>query len=72
MTVARATALRETPAGESSALGSLEAGDRFDMLDISGGVAWGIAPRLDLVGYVDREMLDLADNTESSDAASAA
>lgn len=72
MTVASATSLRVAPGEESDALGTLQAGDRFDMLDISGGVAWGIVPRLNLVGYVDHGLLDLADNAGSSDAASAA
>jgi hypothetical protein len=33
----------------------LPAGTAFDLLDLTGGVAWGIAPDSGTVGYVDAD-----------------
>lgn len=37
----------------------LEAGDRFEVLELSAGLAWGRAPHQRLVGYVDATDLSL-------------
>ncbi|MES2443494.1 MAG: SH3 domain-containing protein [Pseudomonadota bacterium] len=45
--------LRAARAGDSEILKQLHAGDVFELLELSGGVAWGVAPGAGLVGYVD-------------------
>lgn len=40
--------------------GALKPGDVFEVLELAGGHAWGLAPGHALVGYVDRAMLDRA------------
>lgn len=52
------TMLREDRDPASAAIASLAAGERFDLLDVTGGVAWGIASVPGLVGYVDARALD--------------
>ena len=49
--------LREHRARDSQVLSTLPAGDAFDLLDITGDSAWGIATEQGLVGYVDAAML---------------
>lgn len=49
--VARAE-LRAAKAGDSEVLAELEPGDIFELLELSGGKAWGVAPSAGLVGYV--------------------
>lgn len=38
---------------------TLNAGDRFDVLELAGGSAWGTAVASGMVGYVDRTALEL-------------
>lgn len=47
------TALRAERAADSAALAILGVGDTFELLDLTGGTGWGIAPALGLVGYLD-------------------
>ncbi|WP_217430945.1 hypothetical protein [Sphingomonas bacterium] len=56
--------------GGAAVVATLAAGDRFDMLDVTGDLAWGIAPDDDddvgiapgsatgIVGYVERDALE--------------
>lgn len=60
MTVFCAATLRAAPARDSEAIGELAAGDVFEMLDLTGGKAWGTAPGLGLVGYIDAAALGAA------------
>ncbi len=50
--MARAATLRAGPSDETEALGELEAGEPFSMLDNSLGWAWGYAGKERLVGYL--------------------
>ncbi|MBB3692960.1 SH3 domain-containing protein [Sphingomonas sp. BK580] len=51
--LAEATPLREGRDPAATALADLPAGAPFDVLDVTGDVAWGIAVDQNLVGYVD-------------------
>lgn len=53
--VAEDTVLREARDGGSAALATLRRGEAFDLLDVTGSIAWGIAVGSDLVGYVDAD-----------------
>ena len=46
-------ALHQGRESGSAVLATLDSGDAFDLLDVSGGVAWGIATGRNLVGYID-------------------
>jgi hypothetical protein len=46
-------ALRATRVRDSEVIAELHAGDVFEVLELSGGVAWGVAPGVGLVGYID-------------------
>ena len=50
--IAAPTTLRSTNAADSDALAELEPGDIFELLDLTGGWAWGVAAESRLVGYV--------------------
>ncbi|MEH3037592.1 MAG: SH3 domain-containing protein [Sphingomonas adhaesiva] len=50
-------ALREGRDAASPVVARLRAGDPFELLDITGGVAWGIATGAGLVGYLDAEVV---------------
>lgn len=50
--VAPAT-LRAARRSDAPALAELASGDPFELLELMGGVAWGIATGPGLVGYVD-------------------
>jgi hypothetical protein len=50
--------LREGRPSGSTVLAELAAGETFEVLELAGGHAWGIAPRLGLVGYCDAELLE--------------
>jgi hypothetical protein len=52
-----AVALRSAPSGESEVLGQLNGGDIFEVLELAGANAWGVAPRIGLVGYIDAAAL---------------
>lgn len=54
--VARATVLADARV-DATALAPLIAGDVFEVLELSGDLAWGIAPGHRLVGYCDRTAL---------------
>ena len=53
----RAVALMSTRIGGDT-LADLAAGDDFEVLELAGDNAWGIAPTLGLVGFVARDALD--------------
>lgn len=46
-------ALRAARVRDSEVIATLHSGDIFEVLELSGGVAWGVAPGAGLVGYVD-------------------
>jgi len=58
--VATATPLLESRAGDATVLAELPEGMAFEVLELSAGHAWGQAPDLGLVGYVDARRLKLA------------
>lgn len=60
-TVLTDAALREARDPASEVIATIEAGEQFDLLDLTGGVAWGIATARGLVGYVDAYLLDTAE-----------
>ena len=41
-------------------IADLAVGDRFELLELTRGNAWGVAPAPGLVGYCDRRALELA------------
>lgn len=49
--------LRETRDAAAETLAELASGDLFEVLELSAGSAWGRAPALNLVGYVDADHL---------------
>jgi hypothetical protein len=52
-TVLRDVVLREARDRTATPLETLSAGAAFDLLDLTGGVAWGIAVDSGTVGYLD-------------------
>jgi hypothetical protein len=50
--LAEPAALREGRAADSAVLVKLSVGDVFEVLELAGGNAWGVAPGPGLVGYV--------------------
>lgn len=54
-----ATPLRATRDADEAPLATLEPGTRFEVLELSAGLAWGSAPQPGLVGYVDAASLRL-------------
>ncbi|WP_375270409.1 SH3 domain-containing protein [Sphingomonas sp.] len=54
-TVARDEQLRDARGRDAAVLVPLARGAAFDLLDLTGGVAWGIAVDAGLVGYVDAD-----------------
>lgn len=52
--------LRDLPANDAAVRASLGEGGAFALLDLTGGWAWGYAVEGHIVGYVRRELLDLA------------
>ncbi len=56
-TLARAAALRAGRAPDSEVLSQLASGDSFEVLELAGSNAWGVAPGLGLVGYLDADSL---------------
>lgn len=51
------TALRVSAKGGEAPLTMLRKGDVFEVLEVAGGNAWGVAPGPGLVGYVDASAL---------------
>ncbi|MEO9132402.1 MAG: SH3 domain-containing protein [Sphingomonas sp.] len=52
--------LLASPEAGAAILATLRPGEIFEVLDIAGGNAWGIALAHNLVGYVDAAALDSA------------
>jgi hypothetical protein len=52
------TALKNSPSDDAEAIGHLQAGDEFAMLDDSLGWAWGYAGKDRRVGYLRSNALD--------------
>ncbi|WP_454279842.1 SH3 domain-containing protein [Sphingomonas sp. Marseille-Q8236] len=50
--------LREGRATDSMVLAELASGETFEVLEVAGGLAWGIAPVMGLVGYCDASGLE--------------
>jgi hypothetical protein len=44
--------LRSSSAADSEVLASLNAGDVFEVLELAGNHAWGVAPAAGIVGYI--------------------
>ena len=57
-TLAADAPLRAARRGDAEVLATLARGARFDLLDVTGGQAWGIAVESGLVGYLDAAALD--------------
>jgi hypothetical protein len=55
--LARPIALRAGPDADSEVLAQLQAGDRFEVLELAGANAWGVAAAASLVGYIDASAL---------------
>ncbi|WP_338110863.1 SH3 domain-containing protein [Sphingomonas sanguinis] len=53
-----AVTLREGRPLDSAVLAELAPGETFEVLELAGGHAWGIAPHLGLVGYCDAGLLE--------------
>ncbi|MET0307079.1 MAG: SH3 domain-containing protein [Sphingomonas sp.] len=51
------TALRAASPRDSEILVRLSAGDTFEVLELAGGNAWGVARSTGLVGYIDAAAL---------------
>jgi len=58
--IATEASLLASPEGDAAILATLRPGEIFEVLDIAGGNAWGIATTHNLVGYVDEAALDSA------------
>jgi hypothetical protein len=56
----RAAPLRLAREPDSEVVAALQPGDVFEILEIAGVSGWGIAVGPGLVGYLDRDALDLA------------
>ena len=57
-TITRATPLQDKADGPEVAM--LPVGSSFELLELAGRHAWGVAPGIGLVGYCDRTALELA------------
>lgn len=57
-TVASEAALHAGRDPASEVLATLRAGSQFEMLELAGGLAWGIAAGAGLVGYLDASKLE--------------
>ncbi len=55
--VLRPTPLRAARDPDAAPLAILAAGDAFELLEIAGDHAWGVAPGAGLVGYVDADAI---------------
>lgn len=52
--------LRAGRSGDAALVASLKADAAFDLLDLTGGVAWGIAVDAGVVGYLDADAVEPA------------
>ena len=50
--IAQPTSLRAAPATDSEVLAELKSDDVFEVLELAGANAWGVAPGVGLVGYI--------------------
>ncbi len=57
-TIGRSVGLRQARAIDSAVVATLAPGAAFDLLDLVGGDAWGVAVAETLVGYVDAAALN--------------
>ena len=57
-TLARPAPLRAGREPACETLATLDAGDAFELLEIAGDAAWGVAPGPGLVGYLDADALE--------------
>ena len=51
-TLAAAAELRSSASPDSEVLARLEAGEVFEVLELAGNHAWGVAPQAGVVGYL--------------------
>jgi hypothetical protein len=58
--IAVEAALLASSADDSAILTMVRPGEIFEVLDLAGGKAWGIAVAQNLVGYIDAAALDSA------------
>nr|WP_299913729.1 SH3 domain-containing protein [Sphingomonas bacterium] len=58
--VAVEAALLASAEDDAAVLTMIRPGEIFEVLDLAGGKAWGIAVAQNLVGYIDAEALDAA------------
>ncbi len=56
-TLATAAELRSGAAPDAEVLARLEAGEVFEVLELAGDHAWGVAPRAGVVGYLPADAL---------------
>lgn len=56
-TVTTAAPLRTSRDSGSAVLAMLDVGTPFELLDVTGGTAWGVAPDSGFVGYLDATLL---------------
>ena len=54
-----AVTMTESRQTDSATIADLAVGDAFDVLDVTGGVAWGIATGSGLVGYLPARALGI-------------
>lgn len=55
--LATGTSLRVKPSADSEMLAALDAGSIFEVLELAGNHAWGVAPSVGFVGYIDANAL---------------
>lgn len=56
-TVTAPASLRATRAKDGDILATLAPGDQFELLDVTGDLAWGVAPASGCVGYLEAAAL---------------
>lgn len=59
-TLATGAELRASAAMDSEVLANLGAGDVFEVLELAGNHAWGVAPATGIVGYLPADALAAA------------
>lgn len=57
----RPVPLRAARTPDAEVLADLDTGDVFELLDVTGGIAWGCVPGPKLVGYVPADALAAAE-----------
>ncbi len=58
-----AATLRDGPDVTAEAIAKLDVGDAFEVLELAGDHAWGVAVAMALVGYVDAGVLGLGEGS---------